>query len=65
MAESKSNPSSGPDPTNRGGYEVIDLSIGIKDDPSPLIPVKVTNLDHADGAVRAQMDSVDVAGPGD
>ena len=52
MAESTSSAASGPNPMARAGYEIIDLSIGLKDgdDPSPLIPVGVTNLDHADGA---------------
>jgi kynurenine formamidase len=48
MSESKSG--AHPGPIDRESYELIELSIGLKDDPSPLIPVKVTNLDHADGA---------------
>ena len=56
MADSQANVPTGPDPTSRRGYEIIDLSIGLKDgdDPSPLIPVGVTNLDHADGARNHQ-----------
>jgi kynurenine formamidase len=37
---------------NRGGYRVVDLSIVLKEDPSPFIPVKVTNLDNAAGALE-------------
>ena len=50
MAEA--NAPAGPDPTYRDTYEVIDLSITLADgdDPSPLIPVGVKNLSHADGA---------------
>jgi kynurenine formamidase len=32
------------------GFKVIDLSITLKDDPSPFIPAKVTNVDHEAGA---------------
>jgi len=35
-------------------YKLIDLSITLKDDPSPFIPVKVTNIDHRTGALEHQ-----------
>jgi kynurenine formamidase len=44
----------GPDPRNGQGFKVVDLSITLKDDPSPFIPVKVTNLDHHAGALEHQ-----------
>ena len=44
----------GPDPRAPGRYKMVDLSIALKDDPSPLIPVKVTNLDHKSGALEHQ-----------
>lgn len=44
----------GPDPRTARSFKVIDLSITLKDDPSPFIPVKVTNLDHHSGALEHQ-----------
>jgi kynurenine formamidase len=44
----------GPDPRNARAFKFVDLSITLKDDPSPFIPVKVTNLDHAAGALEHQ-----------
>ncbi len=35
-------------------YRIVDLSITLKDDPSPLFDVKVTNLDHSHGAAIHQ-----------
>jgi kynurenine formamidase len=37
-----------------GAYRVVDLSVTLHKDPSPLIPLKVTNLDHAAGALEHQ-----------
>jgi kynurenine formamidase len=44
----------GPDPGVPRRYKMVDLSIPLKDDPSPLIPVKVTDLDHRSGALEHQ-----------
>ncbi|MEA2367118.1 MAG: hypothetical protein QOI32_2630 [Thermoleophilaceae bacterium] len=53
MASTEPAARTGPDPRG-GGYRLVDLSITLKDDPSPLIPVKVTNLDHESGALEHQ-----------
>jgi kynurenine formamidase len=44
----------GPDLRSGRASTIIDLSITLKDDPSPFIPVKVTNLDHHSGALEHQ-----------
>ena len=37
-----------------GGVKIVDLSMVVKDDPSPLMRVKVTNLGHRHGALEHQ-----------
>jgi kynurenine formamidase len=53
---------------NRDSFEIIDLSITLDTDPSPLVEVKVTNIDHHDGALQNQrerdIDPDDWAWPG-
>jgi kynurenine formamidase len=54
MASTEPVPRVGPGPGGGQSFKVVDLSITLKDDPSPFIPVKVTNLDHAAGALEHQ-----------
>ena len=54
MASSEPVLRAGRSPNGGQGFKVVDLSITLKDDPSPFIPVKVTNLDHAAGALEHQ-----------
>lgn len=53
-ADQAASTRTGPDARNRHAFRIVDLSITLKDDPSPLIPVKVTNLDHEAGALEHQ-----------
>ena len=52
----------------RDSFEIIDLSLTLDDDPSPLLDVKVTNIDHRQGALQNQrerdIDPNDWAWPG-
>jgi kynurenine formamidase len=54
MASSEPVVRTGPAHNGSQCFKMIDLSITLKDDPSPLIPVKVTNLDHRSGALEHQ-----------
>ncbi len=54
MAATQPDPRTGPILANRDGYRIVDLSIPLQDDPSPLMQVKVTNLSNREGALEHQ-----------